>query len=78
VSGTEELDQLLSPQDLAEYLGVPLGTLYHWRTQGNGPPGLRVGRFLRYRRSDVEAWIRDRVTRDDTAPPWWATPSRGR
>jgi len=31
--------------------------LYGWRYKGEGPRGYRVGRFVRYRRSAVEAWL---------------------
>lgn len=48
---------LLSPQQVAEYLGIPVATLYQWRYRREGPPGFRVGRHVRYRRSDVDAWI---------------------
>lgn len=49
--------ELLTPQVLAEGLGVPVQTLYVWRTKGAGPRAIKVGRHLRYRRSDVEAWL---------------------
>ena len=48
--------QLLTPVELSEQLGVPIGTLYGWRTRGEGPRGIRVGRHLRYRQSDVDRW----------------------
>ena len=51
-----DLDQLLTPPDVSTYLGVPLGTLANWRYLGRGPAYLRVGRHVRYRRSDVAAW----------------------
>lgn len=51
---------LWSPADLAQYLGVPVATVYTWRTRGGGPPGMRVGRHVRYRPQDVEAWLRGR------------------
>ena len=57
----EQLDQLLSVEDLAAYLEVPVATVYAWRHRRQGPPGFRVGRHLRYRRSDVERWIDDRI-----------------
>jgi len=50
-------DQLLDAHELAEWLAVPVATLYQWRYTGNGPRALKVGRHLRYRRSDVEAWL---------------------
>jgi len=57
----KRLDDLLSPQDLAGYLDVPVATVYAWRHRRQGPPGFRVGRHLRFRRSDVERWIDERI-----------------
>jgi predicted DNA-binding transcriptional regulator AlpA len=48
--------RLLSPGDLAEREGVPLKTIYAWNYVGSGPRYLRVGRFVRYRLTDVVAW----------------------
>ena len=62
----ETLDRLLTVEELADYLGVPVATLYQWRYWREGPPGFRVGRYIRYRPTDVEAWIKrqlDGVTR---------------
>ena len=52
----ESLERLLSVEDLANYLHVPIATIYAWRHQRQGPPGFRVGRHLRYRRSDIGQW----------------------
>ena len=61
----ETLDRLLTTQQLADYLGVPVATLYAWRHEGAGPPGFRVGKHVRYRSSDIEQWIAERLgTRD--------------
>jgi excisionase family DNA binding protein len=49
--------RLLSAEQVADYLDVPVKTLYQWRYKGLGPRGLRVGRYLRYRPEDVEAWL---------------------
>lgn len=54
-------DRLLGVHELAAYLDVPVKTLYAWRYRSEGPPALRVGRHLRYRWSDVQAWIEQRV-----------------
>jgi excisionase family DNA binding protein len=51
------LERLMSLADLSEMLSVPVTTLYQWRHRGEGPPGYRVGRHVRYRRSEVEAWL---------------------
>ncbi len=50
-------DQLLTVQELARYLDVPVGTLYQWRYRREGPLGFRVGRHVRYRWRDVQDWI---------------------
>jgi excisionase family DNA binding protein len=49
--------EFLSPVELADYLGVPVATVYGWRHFGTGPVGSKLGRHVRYRRSDVDAWV---------------------
>ena len=44
----EGLEPLISIEELSEYLGVPVKTIYDWRLTGNGPCAIRVGRQLRY------------------------------
>jgi excisionase family DNA binding protein len=51
------ISKLWTVQDVAEFLGVPVKTLYQWRSQNYGPPSRRVGRYLRYKPDDVEAWF---------------------
>ncbi len=51
------MERLFTAEELAEYLKRPVATLYAWRYRGEGPPGIRVGRELRYRESDVVAWL---------------------
>ena len=55
------LDRLLTVQDLAAYLGVPVTTLYQWRYRREGPRGFRVGRHLRYQWTDVTEWIEHQI-----------------
>ncbi|GAB2564287.1 hypothetical protein GCM10027033_21300 [Leucobacter ruminantium] len=52
-----ELSGVLTLSDLALMLGVPAQTIYDLRSQGRGPRGFRVGRELRFRAAEVEAWI---------------------
>ncbi len=59
-------DRLLTITELADYLGVPVATLYQWRYRREGPPGFRVGRHVRYRWSDVQEWIEHQL---ETSPP---------
>lgn len=43
--------------ELADLLSVSTQALYDLRSKGRGPRGFRVGRKLRFRVSEVEAWI---------------------
>jgi len=51
------LEPLLSIETLAEYVGVPVVTIYRWRTEGKGPCATRIGRHLKFALSDVQAWL---------------------
>ena len=57
----EPADRLLTVKELAEYLGVPVTTLYQWRYRREGPLGFRVGRHVRYRWTEVTEWIEDQL-----------------
>ena len=51
------LGTVLTLSQLATQLGVTVQTLYDLRSQGRGPRGFRVGRELRFRVGEVEAWL---------------------
>jgi predicted DNA-binding transcriptional regulator AlpA len=55
--------RLLRPVDVAVRIGVPVGTLANWRCDGRGPRYLKVGRHVRYRVADLEAWLDRQVVR---------------
>lgn len=48
---------LWGTQDVADFLGVPVKTVYDWRAKGYGPKGRRVGKYIRYKPDDVEQWF---------------------
>lgn len=49
--------RLISPDEVSERLQVPVATLYRWRSTNYGPPAIKVGKHLRYRQSDIDAFI---------------------
>ncbi|MCW2847173.1 MAG: hypothetical protein JWR90_1147 [Marmoricola sp.] len=66
-SDPEEADTLepaFSVKELAVLFGVSVQSLYDLRSQGRGPTGFRVGRQLRFRRSEVKAWL-ERMEAED-------------
>ena len=50
------------PRPVADYLSVPLATLYQWRYLGTGPTAYPVGRHLRYEPEAVQAWLDQRAS----------------
>ena len=54
---SEAIEPVLSLSELAARLRVSVQTLYDLRSQGRGPRGFRVGRELRFRVSEVDAWL---------------------
>lgn len=56
-SAETALGPVLTLSQLAIQLGVTVQTLYDLRSQGRGPRGFRVGRELRFRVSEVDAWL---------------------
>jgi excisionase family DNA binding protein len=51
------LDPVVTLSQLAAQLGVSVQTHYDLRSQRRGPRGFRVGRELRFRISEVDAWL---------------------
>ncbi|MFJ9394619.1 helix-turn-helix transcriptional regulator [Streptomyces californicus] len=47
----------VSVEDLADELQIPKSTIYGWKNRGHGPAWIRVGKHLRARRTDVDAWL---------------------
>jgi excisionase family DNA binding protein len=62
-------EPVLTLADLADYLDVPVQTLYDLRSHGRGPRGFRVGRHLHFRKSEVEAWLADLEDEDGRQMP---------
>jgi predicted DNA-binding transcriptional regulator AlpA len=57
-------DELLTIQEVADVVRVPVATLRYWRHLGTGPRSFRVGRSVRYWRTEVIAWLDDQADND--------------
>lgn len=67
-----DLPSLLDIRELSAYLGVPVSTIYDWRSRGIGPHAYRFGKHLKFAVTDVTEWIeaqRDPAPAARSAPP---------
>ncbi len=56
-----KLDKLLTPEEVANILGVSANTLNVWRcTKRYNLPYIKLGRSIRYRYEDVQHFIKER------------------
>ena len=56
-------EKLLNAQEVAEYLGLGVSTIYEWASN-NRIPCLHVGNRLRFDRSDILRWLEARKEED--------------
>lgn len=52
-----DLEELLTPQQVADYRGTTVAVLAQERHKGAGPTFIRDGRRVRYRVSDIRAYL---------------------
>lgn len=52
-----ELNEWLAPIRAAAHLSSSASTLAKLRLKGGGPRFCKIGRAVRYRRSDLDAWL---------------------
>lgn len=61
-----DLVRLLTPEQVADLLQMSRSWVYEQAARG-GIPALRLGRVWRFRQSDVDAWLRARVSAGSVA-----------
>lgn len=52
--------EFLNSKDLQEMTGIASSTWRWWVSIGEGPASVKIGRRRLWRRSTVEAWLRER------------------
>ena len=50
-------DRWLSVDEIGEYIGVSRDTVYAW-ISNKGMPAQRVGRLWKFKRAEVDRWVR--------------------
>ena len=54
---------VLSLEQTSRYLGVSQAALRTWKRDGKGPAFFRAGKLLRFRKSDLDLWIQERLVK---------------
>jgi excisionase family DNA binding protein len=55
---TEEVpDKLWTTQEVARFLGIGVNTLYQWTYKRTGPKTYKIGKYTRYKPSEVLDWL---------------------
>jgi excisionase family DNA binding protein len=75
-------DHLLTASQLGEHLGFAAGTIVDWAEAGT-IPAFKLGGRLRFRSSEVEAWLEQRRLKrpgagGEVAPVPYQSPGQGR
>jgi phage terminase Nu1 subunit (DNA packaging protein) len=69
-NGDMDDEKLLTEVQAADLLRMSSRTLQAWRSRGVGPPFVRAGRAIRYRRPALISWTLDNtVTPQQPATP---------
>ncbi|CAM2808252.1 helix-turn-helix domain-containing protein [Vibrio mytili] len=64
------MNDLIPNQKAADYLGVTKGTLDNWRSSGRYQiPYIKMGRYIKYRKSDLDAFINSRTMVQTSTEP---------
>ena len=67
----------MTVEECAAYLGVSIKALGHWRHENKGPAWFKIGQRVRYRKADVDVWIRKRLRSTWDAEPLPLTDAEG-
>jgi excisionase family DNA binding protein len=54
---------VLKTPEAAGYVRLGVPTLERLRLTGDGPPFIKAGKSVRYRKADLDAWLESRLVR---------------
>ena len=61
-------DEMLTLEETCTFLRLPEGTLRYWRQTGAGPRSFKVGRHVRYWKTDLLIWLSEQTNRTPQHP----------
>lgn len=53
--------EIMDVEEAAEYVRLGASTLNRFRTSGGGPRYAKLGKSVRYRKTDLDAWLASRI-----------------
>lgn len=62
-------DEMLTIDEAAAFLRVPIATMRYWRYCGTGPFSFKIQRHVRYWRTDLVLWRAEQGRRTDGPYP---------
>lgn len=51
------MEEFLKEKELSRLLNITVAALRRWRLIGRGPQFTKLGSAVRYRKSEIEAWL---------------------
>jgi len=60
----QQQNQIKDEKEAAQYLHVSVSGLRKWRARQCGPKYARFGKIIRYRQSDLDAFVQSRIVLD--------------
>jgi len=60
--------ELWTPEEFATFAKINTDQASKLRITGNGPPYIKLGRYVRYFPGDVAAWLKENKTTSTRAP----------
>ena len=54
------MEKLLTPSELADILGIRLGTVYSWVSRGIDIPHVKIAGTIRFREKAVTDWLMEK------------------
>jgi excisionase family DNA binding protein len=59
---------MLRTTEAAGYIGLKKSTLEAWRVRGEGPVFLKLGKAVRYRKEDIDAFLEANLRKSTSDP----------
>lgn len=51
-------DRWIGIEEASEYLGVNKDTIRNWIKKGNGIPAHRMGKLWKFKKSELDSWVK--------------------